>query len=307
VRILLTGTSGQVGGALQPRLAAAGHDVVAPRRDAFDLARPHLLAAALDEMAPDLIVNPAAYTAVDQAEDDADLAFLVNRDAPAEIAAWVARRDVPLLHFSTDYVFDGSGSAPWREDSPTAPLSVYGASKLAGERAIAAAGGSHLVIRTSWVYAAGGKNFLRTMARLARERSELRVVDDQVSGPTSASAIADAVIAILAADRARLVTRCRDSSGFVHLACADVTSWHGFATAIVAGLRARDVELAVQRIVPIPTQEFPTRARRPANSRLDLRRLNDVFGIAMPSWQRALAPELDALAREMKGQAARDF
>ena len=179
MRILLTGITGQVGSALRGPLASLG-TVLVTDRNMLDLTRPSEIPGILDAMAPDLIVNPAAYTAVDQAEDEQELAYCVNAAAPRAMARWAASNDVPIVHFSTDYVFSGTGDRPWREDDPTAPLSVYGASKLAGEIAVREAGGSHLVIRTSWVFASKGKNFLNTVVRLARERSELRIVGDQV-------------------------------------------------------------------------------------------------------------------------------
>ena len=185
MRIVVTGVTGQVGRALVTPLAQLG-TVVPADRSVLNLAEPATLAGALDHLAPDLIVNPAAYTAVDRAEDERDLAFTINGEAPGVIAEWAARREVPLVHFSTDYVFNGQGETPWREDSPTGPLSAYGESKLAGEEAIRAANGAYLIVRTSWVYAAQGANFLRTIARLARERTELKIVADQIGAPTSA-------------------------------------------------------------------------------------------------------------------------
>ncbi len=296
MRIVLTGVTGQVGRALISPLGRLG-GVIATDRSVLDLAEPGTLLEALDRLAPDLIINPAAYTAVDRAEDERELAFAVNGEAPAVIARWAARKRVPLLHFSTDYVFNGSGEAPWREDSPTVPLSVYGASKLAGEEAIRGAGGPHLIVRTSWVYAAHGANFLRTMARLARERTELRVVADQIGAPTSARVIADAVTRLLEADLNRLSERFAQANGIVNIAASGATSWHGFASRIVDGLRARGRPLAVQSIVPLRTEEYPTRAKRPRNSRLDLTRLRDVFGVLTPRWDEALDAELDQLPR----------
>jgi dTDP-4-dehydrorhamnose reductase len=199
MRILSTGTSGQVGGAFCP-LLEGGNELLAPQRSEFDLANPATLVAALDRLRPELLINPAAYTALDRAEDEADLAFRVNAEAASVMARWAAHHRVPLTRFSTDYAFDGSGDTPWREDASTGPLSVYGASKLAGEQAIAAAGGPHLIVQTSWVYAASGKNFLRAIARLARERKELLIVADQIGTPTSARAIAQAVMSILRAE-----------------------------------------------------------------------------------------------------------
>ncbi|MGC2776945.1 MAG: dTDP-4-dehydrorhamnose reductase, partial [Bradyrhizobium sp.] len=198
MRILITGTSGQVGGALRQVLSAGGADeLICPPRAEFDLTQPGSLAAALDGFAPDLILNPAAYTAVDRAEDEVELAMTVNGAAPGVIARWAAARAVPLVHVSTDYVFDGSGERPWREDDPVAPLSAYGRSKLEGEAAVRSAGGPHLVVRTAWVFAAQGANFMRTMIRLARERDHLRVVADQMGTPTAARSIAEVIAAIL--------------------------------------------------------------------------------------------------------------
>jgi len=294
MRIVLTGITGQVGRALVAPLARLG-DVIPTDRSVLNLAEAGTLREALDRLEPDLIINPAAYTAVDRAEDERELAFAVNREAPATIAQWASRKRVPLLHFSTDYVFDGSGEAPWREDSKTAPLSVYGASKLAGEEAIRAADGPHLIVRTSWVYAAQGTNFLRTIARLARERTELRVVADQIGAPTSASVIADAIMRLLEADLDLLPQRFAQAEGTLNIAASGETSWHGFATRIVEGLRARGSPLAVQAILPLRTEEYPTKAQRPRNSRLDLTRLRELFGISTPRWDEALDGELDQL------------
>jgi dTDP-4-dehydrorhamnose reductase len=303
MRILLTGVTGQVGAALRETLTRAG-SLVAADRNRLDLAQPERVASMLDDIAPDLIVNPAAYTAVDRAEDERELAFRVNAEAPGAMARWAASRGVPLIHFSTDYVFDGGGTRPWREDDATAPLSAYGASKLAGEDAIRSAGGPHLVIRTSWVYAATGANFLRTIARLSRERDELGIVSDQIGAPTSAKLIADAVAKIVEEPGPLLIERLHASRGLVNVAAAGETSWHGFAVAIVEGLEARHVALRVQTVRPIRTQDYPTKARRPANSRFDLARLREVFGIATPDWREALARELDRLAPTLEARPA---
>jgi dTDP-4-dehydrorhamnose reductase len=299
MRVLVTGVTGQVGGALLGALNEA--NVVAAPRAVLDLAQAGTIASALDRIAPDLIINPAAYTAVDRAEDERDLAYRINGEAPGRIASWAANRGVPLIHLSTDYVYDGSGERPWREDDATGPLSVYGASKLAGEDAIRAAKGSHLIIRTSWVYAAKGTNFLRTIARLAAERPELRIVADQIGAPTSAQVIADCIARMIATSD--LVGRFAAANGLVHLATAGETSWHGFASAIVDGLKARGAPLKAQAIVPIRTEDYPTKAKRPGNSRLDLTRAQRVFGVTTPHWQQALAAELDVLAREVAPQA----
>ena len=298
MRVLVTGVSGQVGGALVARLQA-GAALLTADRTVLDLAAPHAIPAVLDRLAPDIILNPAAYTAVDKAEDEPALAMRVNAQAPGAIARWAAARRVPLIHFSTDYVFDGSGEGAWREDDAPHPLSVYGATKLAGETEIRGAGGTFLVVRTSWVYAAEGKNFLRTIARLARERTELRIVADQIGAPTSAALIGDVVAGMLSEGMETVRELCARAGGLVHLAASGETSWCGFASAIVEGLKARDVRLAVERIVPIATEDYPTKARRPRNSRLDLGRLQAIFGITPPLWQNALSPELDRLAREL--------
>jgi dTDP-4-dehydrorhamnose reductase len=301
MRIVVTGVTGQVGGALVGPLAQLG-TVIPTDRSVLNLAEPATLADALDRLAPDLIINPAAYTAVDRAEDERELAFTVNATAPGAIAEWAANRGVPLVHFSTDYVFNGQGEAPWREDSPTGPLSAYGASKLAGEEAVRAVKGSHLIVRTSWVYAAVGVNFLRTIARLARERSELRIVADQMGAPTSAGVIADAVTGILAADPGVLRERFTHADGILNIAASGETSWHGFATAIVEGLKGRDVVLAVRSILPLRTDEYPTKAKRPNNSRFDLTRLREMFGLVTPTWREALEPELELLAQDMRSE-----
>lgn len=296
MRILLTGTSGQVGGALLPLLNGA-HEVLAPNRGEFDLAQPATLGAALDRLKPEFIINPAAYTAVDRAEDEVELALRVNAMAPETMSNWAARHSVPLVHFSTDYVFDGSGEKPWREDDVCRPLSTYGRTKWEGEQTIQASGAPHLIIRTSWVYAASGANFLRTMARLARERDELRVVADQFGAPTSAPSIAEAVTAILARRRTsnELAADFTAAKGLVHLANAGTTSWHGFANAIVDGLKTRGQAAKASAVHAIATKDFPTKAVRPTNSRLDLSRLREVFGITMQAWEQALQRELDLL------------
>jgi dTDP-4-dehydrorhamnose reductase len=211
------------------------------------------------------------------------------------MAAWAAHHHVPLIHLSTDYVFDGSGDEPWREESATGPLSVYGFSKLAGDTAVAASGAPHLIVRTSWVYAASGANFLRTIARLAKDRQELRIVADQVGAPTSAKTIADAVTSVVPLDRSGFDAVFAPQRDIVNIVCSGETSWYGFASAIVAGLRSRGLDLAVESITPIRTDEFPTKAKRPANSRLSLDRLRREFGIVTPNWEDALDYELDVM------------
>jgi dTDP-4-dehydrorhamnose reductase len=298
MRILITGVTGQIGGALASRLSGAS-TIIAADRSMLDLAQPHAIAAALGYLSPDLIINPAAYTAVDSAEHEPALAMRVNGEAPGAIARWAAARGVPLIHFSTDYVFSGSGDRAWREDDEAQPLSAYGRSKLAGEEALRAAGGSFLIIRTSWLYAATGKNFLRTIARRARHAGELRVVADQIGAPTSAAMVAECVDRMLAPGLESFRARCAKACGVIHLCAAGRTSWHGFAAAIVAGLRARGLKLAVERIAAIASHDFPQRAKRPHNSQLDLTRLQRVFGITTPQWDVALAPELNLVVQQL--------
>lgn len=299
MRILVTGVSGQVGSALLHSLQACGTLVPADRA-ALDLAKPADLAARLDALRPELIINPAAYTAVDRAEDERDLAFVVNGESPGVIARWAADRQVPLIHFSTDYVYDGKGTRPWREDDPTGPLSVYGASKLAGEQAIHRAGGPRLVVRTSWIYAAQGVNFLRTIARLAGEREELRIVADQIGAPTSAAWIAETVSRIVERNAADLAAAFARTGHNVNVAAAGETSWHGFAVAIVTGLKRRGAAIKAQSVIPIETKDYPVKAPRPQNSRLDLSRLTERFEIQPVAWEVLLDRELDRLASPPK-------
>ncbi len=302
MRFLVTGISGQVGSETARRFGELG-EVLAADRAMLDLSRPSALAAKLDALAPEVIVNPAAYTAVDRAEDERELAFTVNADSPGVMAKWAAARGVPFIHLSTDYVFDGSGERPWQEDDPVAPLGAYGASKLAGEKNIRAAAGPHLIMRTSWIYAAHGANFLRTISRLAREKHELKIVVDQVGAPTSAAFVADTLATIVRKNLDDLTPALAASGGVVHAAAAGQTSWHGFASAIVAGLRQRGVPLAVQRLIPIPSADYVTKAVRPLNSRLDLTRLRGTFGVSPKPWETLLEPELDALISQTAGNS----
>lgn len=283
-RILLTGIGGQVGWELQRTLQPLG-EVVACDRQRLDLADPDRLRAAVREIQPALIVNPAAYTAVDKAESEPELAQTINDTAPGILAEEAKRLDALLIHYSTDYVFDGAKTTPYVEGDPTAPLGAYGRSKLAGEEAIRASGCRHLIFRTCWVYGARGHNFLRTMLRLARERDELRVVDDQHGAPTWSRMIAETTALALA--------RHTGQQGIYHLAAADVTTWHGFATAIIAEASARGMLDRATPVRRITSADFPTPARRPANSRLDCSRLHADFGLQPPDWQTQLRLCLD--------------
>ena len=295
MRILVTGVSGQVGSALLRSLRPLG-ELLPANRAVLDLASPADLGARLDQLRPELIVNPAAYTAVDRAEDERDLAFAVNGESPGLIARWAADHGIPLVHFSTDYVFDGSGTRPWREDDVAAPLNVYGESKFAGEQAVAKAGGAHLIVRTSWVYAAQGSNFLRTIARLAAEREQLSIVADQIGAPTSAAWIASVLEKILVANLSGLPAVFDSAGHKLHVAAGGRTSWHGFATAIVEGLNRRGPPVKTKSLIPIEAKDYPTKAQRPYNSRMDMSRLTDIFGVTPEAWETLLDRELDQLA-----------
>ncbi len=276
MRIALTGVSGQVGAHL--RAALSGHEVIALNRAQFDLTKPETLAAKLLEIAPQVCINPAAYTAVDSAETAPDVAYAVNRDAVAEIAKACRSLGAPLVHFSTDYVFDGSASRPWLETDTPAPISVYGASKLAGEAAIAASGCDAIILRTSWVYARTGKNFLLTMQRLAAEKEFLRVVADQHGTPNAAGILAHAVVHAINFG----VEGLRERLSTYHLTAHGETTWHGFASAIVA---------AGPRQIPvhaISSAEFPTPAKRPTYSVMNGEKFERAFGFEMPHWEEGL-------------------
>ena len=275
-RILVTGAQGQVGFELAELLRLHG-DVIAVDRRALELAHPDTIVSAVRRAAPHVIVNAAAYTAVDQAEREPELAHAINGAAPGILAEEAKRAGALLIHYSTDYVFDGTQTIPYDENAATAPLNVYGASKLAGERAIAASGASALVLRTSWVYGLRGKNFLLTIRRLAQEREELRIVADQTGVPNWCRTLAGATAMLVARGVPYLV----DRAGLYHLSCSGVTTWHGFAKAIVG-----DVE--TPRVTPITSAEFPTPARRPAYGVLATTKFDRVFGFALPEWRRAL-------------------
>ena len=286
--ILLTGASGQVGWELRRSLSTLGQ-VVAPSHADFDLARPDTLISAIRKIKPDLIINPAAYTAVDKAESEQELAYAINAEAPGVLAKEAEKRGISIVHFSTDYVFDGTQFGAYSEGDKPNPLGVYGTSKLAGEETVQSSGADHLVLRTSWVYGLRGKNFLLTMQRLARDRDKLSVVADQFGAPTWCRSIADATAQMLvlwlspgasAEDRQRL-------SGIYHLTCGGRTNWHGFAEAILKNIQANGEK--VPELKAITTSEYPTPARRPANSVLSNEKLQQTFGIRMPDWEEALA------------------
>lgn len=282
-RILLTGSKGQVGRALQQTLAQLGQ-VTALDRRALDLADRDAICKTVRECRPELIINAAAYTAVDRAETEAELAMAVNGVAPGVLAEEAKRLGARLVHYSTDYVFDGSKPTAYIEADTPNPLNVYGKTKLAGEEAIRATGVAHHILRTSWVYAAEGANFLNTILRLAKERPELRIVDDQTGAPTWARAIADLTAQILAAG-----LRGEDPRhGLYHLTATGAVTWFGFAQAILAEVQ-KTPGRTVPRLIPITTAEYPLPARRPANSRLDTSRLTETFGIRPAPWREMLA------------------
>lgn len=295
MRLLILGRDGQVGTALTQLLAPLG-TIVALGRDGADLAHPDGLARVVDREQPDVIVNAGAYTAVDKAESEPELARLVNADAPGALARAAADRGAWLIHYSTDYVFDGMKAVPYIEDDATAPLNVYGATKRAGELAIGDAGGKHLIFRTSWVHAPGRNNFIAKILGLAQSRDELKVIDDQVGAPTSARLIAKVT--------ARAVEQIAHDrpvpGGIYHLAAAGETSWHGYASYVIAEAQQRGVTLKVspERVLPVPSTAFPSPARRPHNSRLSTHKLRTALGIDLPDWQADALGTLDTLLPE---------
>ena len=294
MKILLLGKNGQVGWELQRSLSVLGELVALDRHSApcGDLSQPERLSETVRALRPDVIVNAAAHTAVDKAESEVQLARTLNAAAPAALAQAAAQTGAWLVHYSTDYVFDGRGQLPWLEGDATGPLGVYGQTKLEGEQAIAASGCRHLIFRTSWVYAARGGNFARTMLRLAQERERLTVIDDQHGAPTGADLIAD-----VTAHAIRSALQRPALSGLYHLVAGGETSWHGYARHAIARARELRPDLGwkVNDIAPVPTSAFPTPAKRPLNSRLDTRKLQEAFGLRLPHWQ----PGVDRLLTEI--------
>ena len=282
LNILISGKTGQVAVELQKYLAGLGNLIVLGR-DVLDLSQPEQIRAQVRAHKPDLIIIAAAHTAVDQAESEPELAFAINATAPGVFAEEAAALGIPLIHYSTDYVFDGSKPAPYTEDDATNPLGVYGKSKLAGELAIAASGARHLILRTSWVYSTHGKNFLLTMQRLLQERPELRVVADQIGAPTWAGTIARSTRALIE----RWQAGDAGAWGTYHLTASGETSWFGFTQAIAAHLSAQGKTCAT--LEPIPASAYPTPAARPQNSRLDCSKLAREWGVTQPDWEAALS------------------
>lgn len=307
MKILLLGANGQLGRSFveDGRLAVSGDLHTASRDgqrfdgmsiDTADLAAPGSLESLLDARRPDVIVNAAAYTAVDRAEQEEALATRVNGEAVGVIGRWAAAHDALVVHYSTDYVFDGGARSPYRTDDPTGPLGAYGRSKLAGERALAASGANHLIFRTAWVYAAHGHNFMRTMLRLGGERDVLNVVADQFGAPTSTDVIVEGTLAALAAWKTASVETRGTMQGIHHLVASGTTTWHGFAEAIFEAAHQRGLLARVPAVRAIGTAEFPTPARRPAWSVLSNEDMLTHFGYAAPGWRAALDRVMDQIA-----------
>ncbi|MBI3480400.1 MAG: dTDP-4-dehydrorhamnose reductase [Nitrosomonadales bacterium] len=288
MKILLLGKGGQVGWELQRSLAPLGELVALDFDSPYDakgglcgdFTNPEGLAQTVRSVKPDVIVNAAAHTAVDKAESEAELARTINALAPGMLAREAERANAWLIHYSTDYVFDGIGTKPWLEEDVTGPLSVYGATKLEGEQLIRQSGCKHLIFRTSWVYGARGGNFAKTMLRLARERDSLSVIDDQIGAPTGADLLAD-----VTAHALRTARQQPEVSGVYHLVAGGETSWHGYASFVIDFARRTEVELKVAAIKPVPTSAFPTPAKRPHNSRMDTAKLQRTFDLRLPLWQ----------------------
>lgn len=291
-KILLLGKNGQLGWELQRALAPLGELIGLDRHEGGDLAQPDTLWATLKHHRPDVIVNAAAYTAVDKAESEPELALQINARAPGLLAEYAAAQNALLLHYSSDYVFDGSGSAPRDEGAATAPLSVYGRSKLEGEQAIATSGCRHLILRTSWVYAARGGNFAKTMLRLAAEREQLKVIADQIGAPTGADLLAD-----LSAHMLRATLQRSELGGLYHAVAGGETSWHAYASHVIEFARAHGVALKVapEQVLAIPTTDYPTPAQRPLNSRLATTKLQQAFGLRLPHWQQGVERMLNEI------------
>ena len=290
MKILVTGKHGQVGHALQHALSGE-HEVVAVDREQMDLSDAHAIRSTITTVRPDLIINPAAYTAVDKAESEPALARAINAEAPRVIAEEAAKIGASLIHFSTDYVYEGNKSTAYNESDAVNPLSVYGKTKLAGERAIQAVGLPHLILRTSWVYGTHGKNFLKTILRLSAERDQLKIVADQWGAPTSSDAIAEGVREVLKVWQMQDQTK----SGIYHFTNTGSTSWFGFAKAILQSYESKVQALSLpalkiksETVMPITTADYPTPAARPANSRLDNTKLQNAFGFTLPDWETSL-------------------
>lgn len=284
MRILITGAQGQLGRDMVASAQNSGYDTVALGRDRLDITRTENVRRTIEDISPDLVINCAAYTAVDRAEQEAELAFAVNRDGPSHMAASCSKLAIPLIHISTDYVFDGRKQGPYRENDPICPLNVYGRSKAAGESAIQRNTDRFIILRTAWVFGAHGNNFVKTMLRLGCEKETIRVVDDQVGCPTFTGSLAHAIISI--AGRYRLQSDL--DWGIYHYGGQPPVSWHGFAKQIFKTARQAGLPLKLNRLEAISTREYPTAAERAANSVLDNRKIERVFDIEVESWHAGL-------------------
>ncbi len=290
MKVFVTGGEGQLGSELISQAAPHGIDILAPPLAQMDLTRPEQVDRVWDEFHPAAVINAAAYTAVDRAESESELAFAVNAEAPAHIARRCAQEHIPLIHISTDYVFDGLKGSPYRENDPVAPLGVYGRSKAEGEAGVRSRLKQHLIVRTAWLYSAHGANFVKTVMRLVGERDELRIVDDQIGCPTCAADLADALLRMVG----QLTPGAEAPWGTYHYCGSGVTSWYGMALHILNTLMARG-RITSFRLLPITTSEYPTPARRPPYSVLDCARIEAAFGLSRPPWRQSVAKTVDRL------------
>ncbi|MBH8564376.1 dTDP-4-dehydrorhamnose reductase [Nostoc sp. CENA67] len=286
MKILLTGITGQIGWELQRTLMTVG-EVIPVRRNEMDLTQPNSISGTIQQVKPDLIVNPAAYTAVDKAESEPELAMAINGIAPGIMAESAKKVGAALIHYSTDYVFDGANTTPYTESDKPNPQNIYGKTKLVGEQAIASSGVPHLILRTSWVYGLRGKNFLLTMQKLAQEREEIKVVADQIGAPTWSRVIAETTAQILSQARHHVSDFLVSKGGLYHLTASGQTSWYTFAQAIFAH-DVQHSERKLQNLIAITSKEYPTAAKRPAYSLLISQKLSNTFGLFLPDWQKTL-------------------
>lgn len=308
-RILLCGGTGQIGGELLQSLSELGQVISPPRTCSkagifeLDLSDSKSIRRTMQEVRPALVINAAAYTAVDRAERDQEVAMIINGIAPGILAEEAKRIDAALVHYSTDYVFDGSRDSAWREEDPASPLNFYGQSKLAGEQAIRASGIAHLILRTSWVYSANRNNFVRSMLRLGRNQTMLKVVNDQFGSPTSAREVADVTTRVLRQANGEFHNFLKELGGTVHLSCQGKTSWYGFSLRIFEIARRRGCTLAIKSVEAIASNEYQSVARRPKNSQLDCSRLKARFGIQTLKWQEALEQSMDTILSAHLGES----
>ena len=310
-RVLCTGIDGQLGSGMLKALRAGGWEVTptwwgpgpAPCPDAvsLNLADEDAIRRVMDEVRPRIVINCAAYTAVDLAESEQEMALAVNGRAPGIFGQEAAKTGAAVIHFSTDYVYDGEGRTPRSEDSPTGPANAYGRTKLQGDLALLQSGAPAWILRTSWVYAPGGKNFIGTILKLAMEKDELRIVDDQVGAPTPAGVLVDTVMAMLGEHPKDPVVRIDATRGIYHVCCRGETSWYGIVRKLEGEARSRGLTLKVRDIQPVPTRAYPTPAKRPLNSRLSLEKLKNRFGIEPPTWQEALTREIPLFIKNLSG------